>query len=40
MNSLVKNMISAYPSQNVYEKKNAVKEVMQEIVLCGLGRFF
>ncbi|MDD7380545.1 MAG: nucleotidyl transferase AbiEii/AbiGii toxin family protein [Succiniclasticum sp.] len=38
MNSLVKNMISAYPSQNVYEKKNAVKEVMQEIVLCGLSR--
>lgn len=27
-----------YNPQNVYEKKNAIKEVMQEIILYGLSR--
>ena len=31
-------MLKAYNSQNLYDQKNAVKEIMQEIVLCGLSR--
>ena len=38
MDSVVKTMISGYQPQNIYEKKNAAKEVMQEVVLCGLSR--
>lgn len=31
-------MLNQYDAETVYEKKNAVKEIMQEIVLCGLSR--
>jgi predicted nucleotidyltransferase component of viral defense system len=38
MNNLLDEMIKAYDVQSVYDKRNAVKEVIQEITLCGLSR--
>ena len=38
MNSSIEQMINAYNAENIYDRKNAMKEVMQEIVLCGLSR--
>lgn len=38
MNSALEQMLKAYNTQNLYDQKNAVKEIMQEIVLCGLSR--
>jgi predicted nucleotidyltransferase component of viral defense system len=38
MNTLVEQMIQTYKAQTVYDQKNAMKEVMQEIVLCELSR--
>lgn len=31
-------MLKAYKVENLYDRKNAIKEIMQEIVLCGLSR--
>ena len=38
MNSVIEQMLQGYSLKTVYDKKNAMKEVMQEIVLCGLSR--
>ena len=38
MNTLVEQMIQTYKAHTVYDQKNAMKEVMQEIVLCELSR--
>ena len=38
MNTIVEQMAQTYKAQTVYDQKNAMKEVMQEIVLCGLSR--
>lgn len=38
MNNMIEQMLNQYDAETVYEKKNAVKEIMQEIVLCGLSR--
>lgn len=38
MNTIVEQMIQTYKAQTVYDQKNAMKEVMQEIVLCELSR--
>lgn len=38
MNNIIEQMLSQYKVENIYDKKNAVKEIMQEIVLCGLSR--
>jgi predicted nucleotidyltransferase component of viral defense system len=38
MNTLFETMVSSYQTNTIYEKKNAIKEVMQELVLCGLSR--
>lgn len=38
MNTMVEQMIQSYGAQTVYDQKNAMKEVMQEIVLCELSR--
>lgn len=38
MNSIIEQMLNQYPAQNLHDKKNAIKEIMQEIVLCGLSR--
>ncbi|MCD8329404.1 MAG: nucleotidyl transferase AbiEii/AbiGii toxin family protein, partial [Lachnospiraceae bacterium] len=31
-------MLKSYQVENLYDQKNAMKEIMQEIVLCGLSR--
>lgn len=38
MNTIIEEMASVYHPQTIYEKKNVMKEIMQEIVLCGLSR--
>lgn len=38
MNKLIDTMLSKYEINNIEDKKNAIKEVVQEIVLCGLSR--
>ena len=35
---MIEQMLRQYEAVTVYEKKNAVKEIMQEVVLCGLSR--
>lgn len=37
-NRIIGQMLAAYDLNSYYDKKNAMKEVMQEIVLCGLSR--
>ncbi len=38
MNAVVEQMLKPYEAQTLYDKENAIKEVVQEIVLCGLSR--
>ena len=38
MNSVISEMLTQYHTDGLTDKKNAVKEIMQEIVLCGLSR--
>lgn len=38
MNDLIGRMLGNYNVRSVYDQKNAMKEIMQEIVLCGLSR--
>ena len=38
MDHIFEQMLKKYEARNTNEKKNAIKEVMQEIVLCGLSR--
>ena len=38
MNTVIEEMLKSYQVDNIYDRKNAVKEIMQEIVLCGLSR--
>lgn len=38
MNTVIEQMLSGYEQKTLYDKKNAMKEIMQEIVLCGLSR--
>lgn len=38
MNSVISEMLKQYRTDGLTNKKNAVKEIMQEIVLCGLSR--
>ncbi|MBQ6267154.1 MAG: nucleotidyl transferase AbiEii/AbiGii toxin family protein [Clostridia bacterium] len=38
MNSVITEMLNKYHAEGLTDKKNAVKEIMQEIVLCGLSR--
>ena len=38
MKTILEQMIEEYNPKNNEEKKNAIKEVMQEIVLCGLSK--
>jgi len=38
MDSILSVMLKKYDAHNVNEQKNAMKEIMQEIVLCGLSR--
>lgn len=38
LNTMLEQMLNNYNVQNIDDKKNAIKEVIQEIVLCGLSR--
>ena len=38
MNSVLTEMLKKYQAESLFDKKNAVKEVMQELVLCALSR--
>ena len=38
MNTSIEQMLKNYRIENIYDQKNAMKEIMQEIVLCGLSR--
>jgi len=38
MNTLIDEMLKKYNPKTIDEKTNAVKEIIQEIVLCGLAR--
>lgn len=38
MNSIIDEMLKKYKAETLDEKKNAIKEMIQEIVLCGLSR--
>lgn len=38
MNTAIEQMLSAYEIGNMDQRKHAMKEIMQEIVLCGLSR--
>ncbi len=38
MTSVIEIMLQNYNIKNIYDQKNATKEIMQEIVLCGLSR--
>lgn len=38
MNQIIEQMLMSYQTQTLYDKENAIKEVVQEIVLCGLSR--
>lgn len=38
MNAALEQMLQAYSVESLYDRKNAMKEILQEIVLCGLSR--
>jgi predicted nucleotidyltransferase component of viral defense system len=38
MNSIIEQMLRQHETETLTQKKNGIKEVMQEIVLCGLSR--
>lgn len=38
MDQIIEQMLKHYDTQTVFDKKNGIKEVVQEIVLCGLSR--
>jgi len=38
LNAVIEQMLKPYEAQTLYDKENAIKEVVQEIVLCGLSR--
>ena len=38
MSGQIEEMLKAYNVENIYDRKNAMKEIIQEIVLCGLSK--
>ena len=38
MNSITEQMLAQHESATLTDKKNSIKEVVQEIILCGLSR--
>ena len=38
MNSILDEMLKKYDAETLDEKKNAIKEIIQEVILCGLSR--
>ena len=38
MSKIIEQMLKNYRIDNIYDRKNAMKEILQEIILCGLSR--
>ncbi len=38
MNNIIEQMLAQHKSETLGDKKNSIKEVVQEIILCGLSR--
>ena len=38
MNTIIEQMLKNYEQKPLFNKKNVIKEIMQEMVLCGLAR--
>ena len=38
MNNVLENMLEKYDIKNSADEINAMKEIIQEIVICGLSR--
>lgn len=38
MDTMLKQMLQTYDNKTDYDRKNSIKEIVQEIVLCGLSR--
>ena len=38
MQTVLEQMLSKYKTNSIEEKKNALKEIVQEVALCGLSR--
>ncbi len=38
MNNVIEQMLSQHKSETLSDKKNSIKEIVQEIILCGLSR--
>ena len=38
MDNILRQMLDKYETKTMAERKNGIKEVVQEIVLCGLSR--
>ena len=38
MQQVLNQMLSKYQINNLQDKENAIKEIVQEVVLCGLSR--
>ena len=38
MHSIIEEMLAQHESTTLTDKKNSIKEVVQEIILCGLSR--
>ena len=38
MSVAIEQMLKSYNVENIYDRKNAMKEIMQEIFLCGLSK--
>ena len=38
MNNIISEMLKKYDVKNINDEKNAIKQIIQEIVLCGLSR--
>ena len=38
MNNIIEQMLAQHKSETLADKKNSIKEVVQEIILCGLSR--
>ena len=38
MNNILNQMLEKYQVKNIQDETNAIKEIIQEIVICGLSR--
>jgi len=38
MSKIIEQMLKNYRIDNIYDRKNAMKGILQEIILCGLSR--